>query len=55
MEPQTDARILRTIECYLSELLCNAKTMDEVNLVAEALVAVQSELAAMERGNSYAA
>jgi hypothetical protein len=44
MDVQTDERLLINIESYLIELLCNAKSMDEVNLVAELLVSVQNAL-----------
>jgi hypothetical protein len=44
MDVQTDERLLINIESYLIELLCNAQSMDEVNLVAEALVSVQDVL-----------
>ncbi len=44
MDVQTDERLLINIESYLIELLCNAQTMDEVNLVAELLVSVQDAL-----------
>jgi hypothetical protein len=36
--------LLRNIEGYLIELVCCVKSMDEVNLVAEALVSVQDAL-----------
>jgi len=55
LQTQTDARLLRTIECYLSELLCNAETADEVNTVAEALVAVQGALTTLDGRTSFAA
>jgi hypothetical protein len=44
MDVQTDERLLINIESYLIELLCNAQSRDEVNLVAEALVSVQDVL-----------
>jgi hypothetical protein len=44
MDLQTDERLLISIEGYLIELLCNAQSMDQVNLVAEALVSVQDAL-----------
>ena len=44
MDVQADERLLINIESYLIELLCNAQSMDEVNLVAEALVSVQDAL-----------
>ena len=44
MDVQADERLLINIESYLIELLCNAQSMDEVNLVAEALVSVQDVL-----------
>lgn len=44
MDVQTDERLLRNIEGYLSELVCCVNSMDEVNLVAEALVSVQDSL-----------
>jgi hypothetical protein len=41
---QTDERLLRDIEGYLIELVCNVESMDELNLVAEALVSVHDAL-----------
>lgn len=48
MDIETEARSLRYIEGYLIELICNVKTMDEVNLLAEALVSVQDALRDLE-------
>ena len=48
MDIATDARSLRKIEGYLIELICSAKTMDEVNLLAEVLVSVQDTLRDLE-------
>ena len=44
MDVKTDERLLRNIEGYLIELVFNVKSMDEVNLVAAALVSVQDAL-----------
>jgi hypothetical protein len=44
MDVQTDERLLINIEGYLIELVCNVESMDQVNLVAEALVSVQDAL-----------
>ena len=44
MNVQTDERLLRDIEGYLIELVCNVESMDELNLVEEALVSVQDAL-----------
>jgi hypothetical protein len=44
MHVQTDERLLINIEGYLIELVCNVESMDELNLVAEALVSVQDAL-----------
>jgi len=44
MDVQTDERLLVNIEGYLIELVCNVESMDELNLVAEALVSVQDAL-----------
>lgn len=55
IQQETDARLLRRIESYLSELLRNAKSPDDLKLVAEALVVVQGALTTMERGTTYAA
>jgi hypothetical protein len=44
MDVQTDERLLINIESYLIELVCNVKSMDELNLVAELLVSVQDAL-----------
>jgi hypothetical protein len=44
MDVQTDERLLRDIEGYLIELVCNVESIDELDLVAEALVSVQDAL-----------
>jgi hypothetical protein len=44
MDVRTDERLLINIEGYLIELVCNVESMDELNLVAEALVSVQDAL-----------
>ena len=44
MDVQTDERLLINIEGYRIELVCNVESMDELNLVAEALVSVQDAL-----------
>jgi hypothetical protein len=44
MDVQTDERLLRNIEGYLMELVCNVESIDEVNLVADVLVSVQDAL-----------
>jgi len=44
MDVQTDERLLRNIEGYLIELICIVESMNEVNLVADALVSVQDAL-----------
>ena len=49
MDVQTDERLLRDIEGYLIELVCNVESMDELNLVAEALVSVQDALRHLAR------
>jgi hypothetical protein len=55
MDVQTDARLLRNIEGYLIELVCNVKSMEEVNLLAEALVSVQDALRDLEQTPRFAA
>jgi hypothetical protein len=55
MDVQTDARLLRNIEGYLIELVCNVKSMEEVNLLAEALVSVQDALRDLEQKPRFAA
>ena len=44
MDVKTDERLLKNIEGYLIELVCNVKSIDELNLVAAALVSVQDAL-----------
>jgi hypothetical protein len=44
MDVQTDERLLRNIEGYLMELVCNVENIHQVNLVADVLVAVQDAL-----------
>jgi hypothetical protein len=49
MDVQTDEGLLINIEGYLIELVCNVESMDELNLVAEALVSVQDALRHLAR------
>jgi len=49
MDVQTDEELLINIEGYLIELVCNVESMDELNLVAEALVSVQDALRHLAR------
>jgi hypothetical protein len=44
MGVQTDERLLRNIEGYLMELVCNVESIDEVSLIADVLVSVQDAL-----------
>jgi len=44
MDVRTDERLLINIEGYLIELVCNVESIDELDLVAEALVSVQDAL-----------
>jgi len=44
MDVQTDERLLRNIEGYLMELVCNVESIDQVNLLADVLVTVQDAL-----------
>ena len=44
MDVQTDERLLRNIEGYLMELVCNVESIDQVNLLADVLVSVQDGL-----------
>jgi hypothetical protein len=44
VDAQTDERLLRNIEGYLMELVCNVKSIDEVSLIADVLVSVQDAL-----------
>jgi hypothetical protein len=55
MDVQTDERLLRNIEGYLIELVCNVESMDEVNLVAEVLVSVQDALRDLAQKPRFAA
>jgi hypothetical protein len=41
---QTDERLLRNIEGYLMELVCNVESIDEVNVIADILVSVKDAL-----------
>jgi hypothetical protein len=44
MDAQTDERLLRNIEGYLMELVCNVESIQEVNLIADVLDSVQDAL-----------
>ena len=44
MDVRTDERQLRNIEGYLMELVCNVKSIDEVNVIADILIPVQHAL-----------
>ena len=44
MDVQTDERLVRDIESYLIELVCNVERNDEASLLAEVLVSVQDAL-----------
>ena len=55
MDVQTDEQLLRNIEGYLIELVCNVECMDEVNLVAEVLVSVQDALRNLAQKPRFAA
>ena len=44
MDVRTDERVLRNIEGYLMELVCNVESMEEVNLIVDVLVPVQDAL-----------
>jgi len=44
MDVRTDERLLINIEGYLIELVCNVESIDELDLVGEALVSVQDAL-----------
>jgi hypothetical protein len=41
---QTDERLLRNIEGYLTELVCNVESIDGVSLIADVLVSVKDAL-----------
>ena len=49
MDIQTDARLLRNMEGFLIELICNVKSIEEVNALAEVLVFVQDSLRELGR------
>ena len=59
MEVQTDKRLLRNIEGYVNELLCDTKSMtksmDELNLLADVLVSVQDALRDLDQKPRFAA
>jgi hypothetical protein len=44
VDAQTDERLLRNIEGYLMELVCNIESIDEASLIADVLVSVQDAL-----------
>ena len=44
MDVRTDERLLRNIEGYLMELVCNVESIDEVSLIADVLVSVKDAL-----------
>ena len=44
MDLHADERLLRSIEGYLTELVCNVESIDEVSLIADVLVSVQAAL-----------
>jgi hypothetical protein len=44
VDAQTDERLLRNIEGYLMELVCNVESIDEVSLIADVLVSIQAAL-----------
>jgi hypothetical protein len=44
MDVQTDERLLRNMEGYLMELVCNVESIDGVSLIADVLVSVQDAL-----------
>ena len=44
MDVRTDERLLRNIEGYLMELVCNVESIDQVSLIADVLVSVQDAL-----------
>jgi hypothetical protein len=51
MGVQTDERLLRNIENYLMELVCNVESIDEVSLIADVLVSVQDALLDLAQGH----
>lgn len=55
MDVQTEARFLRNIEGYLIELVCGAKSVDDVKLLAEVLVSVQDTLRDLDQEPRFAA
>jgi hypothetical protein len=44
MDAQTDERLLRNVEGYLMELVCNVESIGQVSLIADVLVSVQDAL-----------
>ena len=44
MDVRTDERLLRNIEGYLMELVCNVESIDGVSLIADVLVSVHDAL-----------
>jgi hypothetical protein len=44
MDVRTDERLLRNIEGYLTELILNVESIDEVSLVADVLMSVRDAL-----------
>jgi len=44
VDARTDERLLRNFEGYLMELVCIVESIDEVSLIADVLVSVQTAL-----------
>jgi len=55
MDVQCDEWLLRDIEGYLIELVCNVEGSDEASLIAEVLVSVQDALRDLARKPRFAA
>jgi hypothetical protein len=55
MDVHTDERLLRDIEGYLIELVCNVERSDEASLIAEVLVSVQDALRDLAQKPRFAA
>jgi hypothetical protein len=55
MDVRTDERLLRDIEGYLMELVCNVESIDQVSLVGDVLISVQDALRDLAQKSQSAA
>jgi len=55
MDAQSEARFLRNVEGYLIELVCGAKSTDDLKLLAEVLVSVRDTLRDLDQEPRFVA